>query len=73
MKIQENGNVGIGENSPTAKLHVAGNIIASNPTATNHVTTKSYVDGLTGNFLRNDSDDTHTNKIIVGDTNQRRA
>lgn len=37
--------VGIGTASPTAKLHVAGNIIASDPTAANHVATKDYVDG----------------------------
>ncbi|MDR0859723.1 MAG: hypothetical protein LBO09_01735 [Candidatus Peribacteria bacterium] len=38
------GNVGIGINNPTAKLQVNGNIIASNPTANNHVATKEYVD-----------------------------
>jgi len=38
------GNVGIGTVSPNAKLHVAGNIIASSPTADNHVATKGYVD-----------------------------
>jgi hypothetical protein len=40
------GNVGIGTTSPTAKLQVAGNIIASDPTAANHVATKNYVDSL---------------------------
>lgn len=42
---RSSGNVGIGTASPTAKLHVNGNIIASNPTAANHVATKDYVDG----------------------------
>ncbi len=37
--------IGIGTNNPTAKLEVIGNIIASTPTAANHVVTKSYVDG----------------------------
>ena len=36
--------VGVGTEIPTAKLHVIGNIIADNPTQTNHVATKSYVD-----------------------------
>ncbi len=40
------GNVGIGTVSPSAKLEVDGNIIASNPTAANHVATKDYVDNL---------------------------
>jgi hypothetical protein len=39
-----NGNVGIGTNSPSTKLHVAGNIIANDPTTSNHVATKGYVD-----------------------------
>ena len=37
--------VGIGTASPTAELHVEGNIIASDPTAANHVATMNYVDG----------------------------
>lgn len=37
-------NVGIWVNDPSARLHVNGNIIARNPTANNHVATKSYVD-----------------------------
>lgn len=36
--------VGVGTNSPAAKLHVIGNIIADNPTENNHVATKAYVD-----------------------------
>ena len=36
--------VGVGTNSPAAKLHVIGNIIANNPTENNHVATKAYVD-----------------------------
>lgn len=39
-----NGNVGIGTSNPNAKLHVSGNIIASDPTASNHIATKRYVD-----------------------------
>lgn len=42
--------VGIGTASPTAKLHVNGNIIASNPTADNHVATKDYVDSKPSGF-----------------------
>lgn len=38
------GDVGIGNTSPNAKLHVSGNIIAATPTANNHVATKAYVD-----------------------------
>jgi len=40
----DNGNVGIGNVKPSARLHVSGNIIAYTPTAENHVTTKDYVD-----------------------------
>ncbi len=48
LTIRNNGRVGIGTASPGAPLHVAGNIIASNPTASNHVATKSYVDSQGG-------------------------
>lgn len=40
----DNGKIGIGTATPTAPLEVDGNIIASNPTANNHVATKAYVD-----------------------------
>jgi hypothetical protein len=40
----DSGNVGIGTTSPSAKLEVAGNVIASTPTASNHLATKAYVD-----------------------------
>ena len=46
MRIASDGDVGIGTTAPTAKLHVNGNIIASTPTANNHVATKAYVDSL---------------------------
>jgi len=42
------GNVGIGTVSPGAKLEVAGNIITSAPTASNHLATKGYVDASSG-------------------------
>ena len=38
------GNVGIGKTNPAGKLHVNGNIIASEPIDLNHVATKNYVD-----------------------------
>jgi len=44
MTILSTGNVGIGTTAPSAKLEVAGNIIASNPVSGNHVATKDYVD-----------------------------
>lgn len=40
----QTGNVWIGLVDPAATLHVAGNIIANDPTADNHVATKAYVD-----------------------------
>ncbi|MFH1245239.1 MAG: hypothetical protein V1662_02015 [Candidatus Omnitrophota bacterium] len=39
------GNVGIGLETPRAKLEVLGNIIAADPTEDNHVVTKKYVGG----------------------------
>ena len=44
--IVQSGNVGIGTTDPQAMLDVAGNIIASDPTANNQVATKGYVDAL---------------------------
>ena len=41
-----NGNARIFGFAAGKVLEVQGNIIATNPTAANHVTTKSYVDGL---------------------------
>lgn len=38
------GNVGIGNLTPGAKLHVNGNIIANDPVDPTHVATKQYVD-----------------------------
>jgi len=38
------GNVGIGNLTPAAKLHVNGNIISNDPIDPNHVATKQYVD-----------------------------
>jgi hypothetical protein len=38
------GNVGIGTSAPSAKLEVVGNVISATPTASNHLTTKAYVD-----------------------------
>ena len=42
--VDASGNVWVGTTSPGTKLEVNGNIIAATPTATNHVTTKAYVD-----------------------------
>lgn len=44
------GNVGIGTITPSAKLHIVGNIITSEPTAANHVVTKNYADNLPTNW-----------------------
>ena len=44
--------LGIGTANPGAKLEVNGNIITSDPTANNHVVTKSYLDS---NFTKVDS------------------
>jgi len=41
----DGGNVGIGTTNPTAKLDVAGNIIAESPIQDNHVVTKGYLKG----------------------------
>jgi hypothetical protein len=42
LTITGNGAVGIGTKTPQSLLHVAGNIIADPPTATNHVVTLDY-------------------------------
>lgn len=44
-------NVGIGVTNPTAALHIQGNAIAAEPTASNHLTTKDYVDSLVSSWI----------------------
>jgi hypothetical protein len=44
------GNVGIGNLTPGAKLHVNGNIIANDPVDPTHVATKQYVDQKLKNY-----------------------
>jgi hypothetical protein len=44
------GNVGIGNLTPGAKLHVSGNIIANDPVDPTHVATKQYVDQKLKNY-----------------------
>jgi hypothetical protein len=52
MVVEYGGNVGIGTITPGAELEVNGNIIASSPTADNHVATKGYVDASSGSVSR---------------------
>lgn len=47
---RSSGNVGIGVTNPSVKLHVNGNIIANDPTDSNHVATKEYVDNKVDEF-----------------------
>ena len=42
--VENEGNVGIGTDTPGAKLEVDGNIIAHEPTEDTHVATKNYTD-----------------------------
>lgn len=46
--VDSTGTVGIGVTNPTEKLEVNGNIIAADPTQSNHVATKNYVDSAGG-------------------------
>ena len=46
LAILNNWNVWVWTTTPSAKLHVVWNIIASNPTASNHLATKAYVDSV---------------------------
>lgn len=45
---RDGGNVGVGTTNPGAKVEVAGNVIAADPTASNHLATKAYVDAQGG-------------------------
>ncbi len=73
MIITNSRNVGIGTYTPQAKLHVAGNIIANNPTQNNHVATKQYVDSVAGSVPTPNLDVIHVERtfsIITDDTNR---
>jgi hypothetical protein len=58
--------VGIGTSSPLTILHVAGNIICSEPAITNHAATKLYVDNATNNLAPVSYVDSATNAIPLG-------
>ena len=44
LRVNYDGNVGIGTTTPMVSLHVEGNVGADTPLAANHLATKSYVD-----------------------------
>ena len=73
LEVKNNGNIGINNDNPQVRLHVVGNAIVSGnitgetqPTATNHLTTKSYVDNADANKV-NKTGDTMTGTFFIND------